>query len=97
MTTIPDINIIRETAEGITSVYRNEFANSDVFKKMCESIQEKANQGEFAASFDLKIAGGFKVASAAKELFQRGGYQTEINTWSLVVSWGRVYEETEED
>lgn len=88
---------MRETAEGITSEFRDEFAKSDVFKKMCESIQEKANEGEFAASFDLDGNGGFKAVYAAKELFEKGGYQTEINVWFLEVSWGRVYEENEQN
>ena len=87
---------MRETAEVITTEFRNEFANSDVFKKMCESIQEKANKGEFAASFDISGFGGWNSAKAAQELFRKGGYQAELNMWALVVSWGRAYEETEQ-
>jgi len=97
MTTIPDVNIMRETAEGITSEFRNEFAKSDVFKKMCERIQREANEGKFTTSFDINGSGGWNAMKAACELFRKGGYQTEFNIYSLVVSWGRVYEETEGD
>lgn len=92
MITIPDVNLMRETAKGITSEFRNEFGKSDLFKQMCEVIQEKANKGDFAVIFDKKFYGGYKTIIAAQELFLQGGYQTRINDFYLMVSWGRVYE-----
>jgi len=97
MYVIPDVNLMRETAESITSDFRDEFAKSDVFKQMCEVIQEKANTGDFAVTFDKSFYGGYKTVKAAQELFVKGGYQTHLNAFYLMVSWGRVYEETEQN
>lgn len=96
MISIPDVNLMRETAEGITSEFRDEFAKSDLFKQMCEVIQEKANTGDFAVTFDKQFYSGYKTLKAAQELFLKGGYQTRLNNFYLMVSWGRVYEEDEQ-
>ncbi|MDX1806561.1 MAG: hypothetical protein R3267_06020 [Paenisporosarcina sp.] len=96
MSTIPDINIIRETAEGIANEHRNNFAESDFFKKMCSDIQEKANKGEFVTSFNANINFNHKDVLSAKNLFEQHGYQTQLVRSALIVSWGRDYTETEE-
>lgn len=96
MTNVPDINLMRETAEGITNEHRDNFSKSDEFKKMCSEIQDKANKGEFVISFNSGLKLSQKDLHSAKKLFDQHGYQTQLAHTSLIVSWGRVYTEIEE-
>ena len=96
MSNIPDINIIRETAESIANEHRDNFALSEVFKKMCSDIQENANKGEFIAIFNSGLKVSQKDLVPAKNLFEQHGYQTQLVRSSLIVSWGRDYTLNEE-
>ena len=96
MSNVPDINLMRETAEEKTVEFNEEFAKSEVFTKMCSDIQKSANEGNFTRMFNASSYGGIKSLTAAKELFLKHGYSSKILEWNLLVSWGRTYEETEE-
>lgn len=93
MSYVPDINLMREVAEEKTAVFKEEYAKSEAFTKMCADIQKEANSGNFSKHFNLNGLGGNKAALAASELFIKGGYTTNVYGWELVVSWGRYSEQ----
>ena len=93
MSNVPDINVIRELAEEKTAEFNGEFAKSEVFAKMCADIQEEANKGNFSRIFDASGYGGHKSLTVAQNLFIKHGYSTRLFGWSLVISWGRNFEQ----
>ena len=93
MNKVPDINLMREVAEEKTATFKEEFARSEAFTKMCADIQVEANKGDFSKHFNLNGLGGNKAALAASELFIEGGYSTSVSGWDLIVSWGRKIEQ----
>lgn len=96
MNNVPDINVMRETAEEKTVAFNEEFAKSEVFAKMCADIHDEAVKGNFSKLFDMTSHGGTKASNAARELFVKGGYKVSYQGWTLVVSWGRTYENEQE-
>jgi len=78
MSNVPDINLMREVAEEKTATYKEEYAKSEAFTKMCADIQKEANKGNFSKHFNLNGLGGNKAALAASELFKKGGYTTNV-------------------
>lgn len=93
MSNVPDINVMREVAEEKIAEFKEEFAKSEVFQKMCSNIQNAANKGDFTWMFDASSHGGNKSLSAAKEIFLKHGYSAKILEWTLLVSWGRDFEQ----
>ena len=93
MNNVPDINLMREVAEEKTAVFNEDFAESEVFAKMCSDIQEEANKGNFSILFDANGYGGHKSLTAAQNLFIKHGYSARILGWDLLVSWGRNSEQ----
>ncbi|EPD52797.1 hypothetical protein HMPREF1210_01177 [Paenisporosarcina sp. HGH0030] len=89
MTSIPNVNLMREMAQEKTAVFNEEFAKSEIFAKMCADIQVEANKGNFSKLFSDSGFGGHKSITAAHDLFLKHGYSVTIKGWNLVVSWGR--------
>lgn len=93
MSTVPDINLMREMAQEKNDAFNEEFAKSELFSKMCVEIQEAANKGNFTRLFEANCYGGHKSLLAAHNLFLQHGYSVKVQGFTLLVSWGRVSEQ----